>query len=303
MAGCHQFAEIRDLAAFERLNGCGSTCHFAYHVTRTFLSDRVGDSALYLFPVLFGQFRQVLDRFHFADLLQCRLTLTNTVVIRTAIEVVRAVGVGDNNLNALQLNGHMGELHRVAVEVDSVIFLALRAGELIHDTAHHTGVLMLASLTDKGQLRTVCFILRVLPTHLFREGTCSHHLHGGTTAQTCTGGYVSEIQQVITTLQFRLRMTAGDDIDTAQRVVTPCAVALRLDLRHRNSVLLRHVQRLETQHVIVVFRYEQPCTETQCTGEYATAVIVGVLADQIHAPGGKIHFVCLVAISLFKSLL
>ena len=150
MACSHQFTEISDLAFLQRLYSRRRTSYFAHHVARTFLGNRVGDSALHLFPIVFGQFGKELDRFYFADLLHCGLALTNAVVVCAAVQMVRTVGIGDHHFDAFQLNRHMLELQGIAVEVDSVIFLTLCGSELIHDTAHHTGIFVLASLTDKG---------------------------------------------------------------------------------------------------------------------------------------------------------
>ena len=94
----------------------------------------------------------------------------------------------------------MLKLHRVAVQIDGMIFLTLRTCELVHDTAHHTGELMLTSLTDQSQLRTICLIIRILPTHFLCERTCCYNLHRCTTAQTRSGRHVTVVQQVITAL-------------------------------------------------------------------------------------------------------
>ena len=94
----------------------------------------------------------------------------------------------------------MLKLHRVAVQIDRMVFLTLRTRKLIHDTTHHTGELVLTCLTDQGQLRTVCLIVSILPIHFLRESSCCHNLHRCTTAQTRSGRYVTVVQQVITAL-------------------------------------------------------------------------------------------------------
>ena len=101
MTGGHQFAEISDLTFLECLYSSCRTGYFTYHVTRTFLSYRVGDSTLYLCPVFLCQFGKELDRFHFADLLYSRVALTYTVVIRAAVQVVRTMGIADHYFDAL----------------------------------------------------------------------------------------------------------------------------------------------------------------------------------------------------------
>ena len=151
------------------------------------------------------------------------MALTNAVVVGSAVQVVRTMGVGDNYLDAVQLNRHMLELQGVTVQIDGMIFLTLCAGELIHNTAHHSCVLMFASLTDKRQLRAVRLFVcvaawvsaSVADRHLLCERSCRHYLHRRTAAQTGTRRHIAVIQQVITARELRLRMTAGDDINTS----------------------------------------------------------------------------------------
>ena len=242
MAGGHQFTEIRDLAFLERLNGCCGTGYFAYDVAGTLLGNRVGNSGFHFFPVVLGQLGEELDGFHFADLLHGGVALADAVVVCAAVQMMRAVGIGDDHFDAIQFDGHVLELEGVAVEVDSMIFLSLRGRELVHDAAHDTCVLMLASLTDESQLRAVRLVVRIFPAHLFGEGACGNHLHGRGTAQPCSCGNVTIVEQVITALQFSLRMAATDDLEASQRVVTPSAIRLRSDSVHRDLIHLGHVQ-------------------------------------------------------------
>ena len=146
----------------------------------------------------------------------------------------------------------MLELQRVAVEVYRVVFLALRTGELVHHTAHHACILVLASLTDKRQLCAIFLVVRKCPTHLFGKGTRGDYFHRRTTTQPRAGRYVTEIEQVITALQLRFGVTARDDVDTAQGVVTPSAVSLRLNGVDSDLIGLRHVQRFEPQHFFCI---------------------------------------------------
>ena len=53
----------------------------------------------------------------------------------------------------------MLELHRVAVQIDGMVFLTLRTRELIHDTAHHTRILVLTCLTNQCQLRAIRLVV------------------------------------------------------------------------------------------------------------------------------------------------
>ena len=102
----------------------------------------------------------------------------------------------------------MLELQGVAVQIDGMIFLTLRAGELVHNAAHHTRVLMLASLTDKRQLRAVRLFVcvaawvsaSVADRHLLCKCAGGHYLHRRTAAQTGTRRHIAVIQQVITAL-------------------------------------------------------------------------------------------------------
>ena len=160
---------------------------------------------------------------------------------------------------------------------------------------------MLARLADECQFRAVFLVVRVFPSHLLGERTGGDYLHGGAAVQTRTGRYVTVVQEVITALNLGLRMTAGNNLDTSQSIVAPRAVGLRSNSINGNLIYLLHVHRAETEYSVVVFRQQQPCAETQCAGKHATAVVVGVLSDQVYSSGGKKHFLSLAAVSLLES--
>ena len=173
----------------------------------------------------------------------------------------------------------MLELQRVAVEVYCMVFLSLCTRKLIHDTAHHTCVLMLARLTDECQLCAVFLIIRILPTHLFRERTRCYHFHRCTAAQTGTGRYIAIVEQVISAAQLCFRMTTGNNLNAPECIVTPGSVRLRGDGINCNLIYLRHIQRTETKHLVLVLGDQQPCAETQCARKHTSTVVIGVLTD------------------------
>ena len=88
----------------------------------------------------------------------------------------------------------MLKLQGVAVEVNSMVFLSIGRSKLVHDTAHHTGILMLTSLTYLSQLSTISLIVAHIHTHLFSKSTSCYHFQGSTTAQTCTCRHIAEIE-------------------------------------------------------------------------------------------------------------
>ena len=161
---------------------------------------------------------------------------------------------------------------------------------------------MLASLTDESQLRAVRLVVRIFPAHLFGEGACGNHLHGRGTAQPCSCGNVTIVEQVITALQFSLRMAATDDLEASQGVVTPSAIRLRSDSVHRDLIHLGHVQRTEPQYAVVILGDQEPSAETECARKNATTVVIGVLADKINTTRGEEDFLSFLMIGLLESL-
>ena len=297
MALAHQFAEEFDVSGLESSHRVDGSLALANHVLGAFEGDWVFDSALDVVELGFAQLCQVLQvRAYGTQLLYSQFALSHAVVIGAGIQFMRGVGIGDNHFDALQFDGHEFEVERIAIQVDSMIFLTLRGGELVHDTAVDTCELMLAELANLSQ-----FSLVITGSEDVIESTSSDHFDGGRRTQTGTCGDVTPDENIPAVHYFETTLQVL--CNAAQRVVYPAVAGqgcCQLIQAQRNN--LRHIQRLEAHLFFIVLGQQHVRAETQGARKNMPAVVVGMLANKVNTTRCKIHFLCLLIIRLSKSL-
>ena len=176
-----------------------------------------------------------------------------------------------------------------------MILLTLCRSKLIHDSAHHASELMFCFLPNLSQFGAV-----VARTQQFVECKGSHHLHGGTTAQSCTCGYIAPEEDIISLLNCH---TALNELrQYTEGVVGPCLVWQGTgELGQLQRIYCFHIQGTEIDFFLCICSQQKICTKTQCTWEDEATVVVGMFADQIHATWREEYVGCWFLIRCFVS--
>ena len=204
--------------------------------------------------------------------------LAPAIVLRVH-EPVRHPGVGDDEPGRLE-----GERHEVVgqppgVEEHRVPLLRHAGDELVHDAALHADELVLGVLREPGEL---------LPAHLDAEGRL--HGEGGGHLEGGRRGEPRPLRNVAVDREVHPPelVTALDElVDDPLRVVGPAVLLAVLQDGQRRALAVLVVHGVEVQLAVGPAGNGHPDGEVDRHREHVPLVVVGVLANEVHAAGSR----------------
>ena len=197
-------------------------------------------------------------------------------VILATRQVVRHAGVDQHQTVTLGVERHIFELERTAVEAHQMPLLAAARGELVHDAAHHTHVIVLGRLSDQRDLETLQSQVEQI---VEREAEAA--LQSGRRRHSGAEGHIAREDGVETTHLFA---TFGHLPAHAEYVARPLLRGL-VDLLEAE---LRRLAQIQSEGAHPVGAVEADLAVHRLVDgsrQNETAVIVGVFADQVDATG------------------
>ena len=170
-------------------------------------------------------------------------------------------------------------LQRIAVQRDSTILLPESRGKLVHDAAVHPHEVVLRVL---GHLHELQHRERTAVQGV--ESHSGHHLDGGGGGERSPDGQVAAVVELETA---HGKSPVGELLDHAERVIHPAVPFLRQFL-FANREFCRIVFGDETAEIrIIVLFHSEIRAHVERGGEDEPTVVVGVVTDEVHAPGGE----------------
>ena len=208
------------------------------------------------------------------------------------------VGVGDQQLHAVQLDGGVLELHGIGIQEDRVVLFAHGGSELVHDTAVHAVVVVLGILSDQRQL----FIGDLIETIERAKREAGHDFKSRGRGKTRAVGDITVNGHVKTAVQ--LVAAAFESPYNSLGIIRPLAGPGCVQIINHNlgNACLRDIDRSETELSVLSLLYSSIGADIQRAGKYMTAVVICMLTDQIDTAGGeKYSYAVRSPISLFKA--
>ena len=170
-------------------------------------------------------------------------------------------------------------LQRITVQRDSTVFFAKSRSELIHNAAVHPHEVVLRVL---GHLHKFQHCERIAVQGV--QGHGGHHLDGGRRGERRPDRQVAPIVEIVT---FHIPPPVRKFFEHSQRIVHPGVLTLSQLFASQRKTPRLTVRGEDTRKMVFPFRHRKPSAHIEGGGEDETAVIVGVVADKVHTPGGK----------------
>ena len=280
----HQCAKPLHIILLKRLHCLQCAAVFVNRVARTSALDLIlDDSGIFIELCI----RQLAERFDRLDLLQSfqrRLALHAPLVVRRRNEAVRLVRVCDDDAAALEVELAVAVLKCIAVEQDRAVLLAHADGKLIHDAAVHANEFILRLLRELYNLHHVD-----AESKLIVQNDPHQDLDGSGRRKPRAVGQ-RPIDEDVETVRCRMSCILHHAHD-ADGIVGP-AIGRALhrtvhgELHH---ALLLCIHRVEARHIIRTRRSERIRAERDRTRKDVPAVVVRMLADEIHTSRREIR--------------
>lgn len=190
-------------------------------------------------------------------------------------------GIDEDKSVALRVPGEILEFAAAAVKAHEVAGLTVAGGELVHDAAVYADVFMLGSLSDFGQGHAVnvAFTEEIVHSEGKTAFKCCGAGHTGTEGNIAGKGTIEALDRYAECHHF-----AADAEDVAE--VHGAGPLLIVEGKLCVVLQVNRVGAHDTCTVGLDFSYH---TLLDCAGENETAIIVGVLTDEVDTAGRGIN--------------
>ena len=249
----------------------------------TLSADITLDNGFEFLKGLLIQITQSLDLHYLLQLCQCGLTLTAALIVLGISQASLFVTARDNDLRILQMDRCILIFQCCSIQENSVLFFTHGNGKLIHNTAVYLVVFVLGELSDQRQI-----LIGHIKAEEIPQDVAGQHFYGSGRGKSGTVGDITVQQQIHTGSHFHALLTECPNHSLG--IIGPaCFLAgYQIIQRRLDHTQMFEIHGIETQFIVVSFSCHTVSTNGQCTGEYMSAVIVGMFTDQIHTSRCKI---------------
>ena len=277
----HHLAYHFVVVVFECIADCQHALYFANDVAGTLVLV-AGNATLYFIEHFHGS---VAQAFHFGmgllDNLSHVLALQTALVVGRTSKYVLHTAVDKDELVAFGIPGEICVLTAAAVEAHEAALATEYGGELVHNAAVATHVLVLGALAYASQFHLLNLVLA--PQVVEREGVSA--FEGSRGGHASTEGYVTCKGSV----EAFYGNTEGHHLAAhAEDVACPCGFGTCLIVERELHVVLQ-VDGVGAYVAGAVGLDFGNHSLLYGTGEYEAVVIVGVFADEVDTTGAGIN--------------
>ena len=249
----------------------------------TLSADITLNNSLELLKGLLIQVTQRLDLYYLLQFCQCGLTLAAALIVLGISQASLFITACDHDLRILQMDRCILIFQCCSIQENSVVLFTHGNGKLIHDTAVYLVVFVLGELSDQRQI-----LIGHIKAEEIPQDVAGQHFYGSRRRKSGTVGDITVQQQIHTGSHFHALLAESPDhslgiIGPVRFLAGYQVLQGRLD-----HTQMFEIHGIETQFIVVSFSCYAVSTNGQCTGEYMSAVIVGMFTDQVHTSRCKI---------------
>ena len=282
--GCiHQLTKQLHIIVLQRFYRTDRSLILIYCMLCTLSADITLDNSLELLKGLLIQITQRLDLHYLLKLCQCSLTLAAALIVLGISQASLFITACDHDLRILQMDRCILILQSRSIQKNSVVLFTHGNGKLIHDTTVYLVVFILRELSDQRQI-----LIGHIKTEEIPQDVAGQHFYGSGRRKSGTVGDITVQQQIHTGSHFHALLAESPDHSLG--IIGPIRflAGYQIIQRRLDHTQMFEIHGIKTQFIVVSFSCHTVSTNGQCTGEYMSAVIVGMFTDQIHTSRCKI---------------